>query len=60
LPSRLAELPKDQTIVAHCAGGMRSPIAISLLLASGFTHVKEISGGVNEIRQKCPTLLCNF
>jgi rhodanese-related sulfurtransferase len=39
---------------------MRSPIAISLLLASGFTHVKEISGGVNEIRQKCPTLLCNF
>jgi glyoxylase-like metal-dependent hydrolase (beta-lactamase superfamily II)/rhodanese-related sulfurtransferase len=46
LPGRLGELPKDQPILVHCAGGYRSSIAASLLKRAGFTKVSEIAGGL--------------
>lgn len=43
---RLAEVPRDRTLLVHCAGGYRSSIAASLLERVGFTHVFELAGGV--------------
>ncbi|MFE0652000.1 rhodanese-like domain-containing protein [Streptomyces sp. NPDC059534] len=45
LPARSAELPTDQPLVLHCAGGHRSSIAASLLRHQGFTDVSDILGG---------------
>ena len=46
LQGRMGELPKDQAILVHCAGGYRSSIAASLLKHAGFTSVSEIAGGI--------------
>lgn len=45
LSGRLAVLPRDQALVVHCAGGYRSAIAASLLLAAGFERVSDLAGG---------------
>jgi hydroxyacylglutathione hydrolase len=41
-----ATLPKDRTLLVHCAGGYRSSIAASLLQRAGFASVGEIAGGI--------------
>ncbi len=41
-----AELPRDQRIVVHCAGGYRSVIAASLLEAAGFERIEDLAGGM--------------
>jgi len=46
LQGRTGELPRDQPILVHCAGGYRSSIAASLLKRAGFTRVSEIAGGL--------------
>lgn len=45
LPARSGELPADQPLVLHCAGGHRSSIAASLLRHRGFTDISDILGG---------------
>ncbi|MFJ3975283.1 rhodanese-like domain-containing protein [Streptomyces sp. NPDC090021] len=45
LPRRLDEIPRDRSLVLHCAGGHRSSIAASLLRHHGFTDVSDILGG---------------
>ncbi|MCL4834421.1 MAG: MBL fold metallo-hydrolase [Caldilineaceae bacterium] len=45
LPQRLAELPKDRTIITLCASGYRSQIAASLLQAAGFEDVLSLNEG---------------
>ncbi|MER5349369.1 rhodanese-like domain-containing protein [Kitasatospora sp. NPDC002551] len=45
LPGRLAELPQDQPLVVHCAGGHRSSIAASLLRHHGREQVADLLGG---------------
>jgi hydroxyacylglutathione hydrolase len=42
LPRYLADLPHDRTIITHCASGLRSQIAASLLLKHGFAHVTNL------------------
>jgi hydroxyacylglutathione hydrolase len=39
-------LPKDRALLVYCAGGYRSSIAASVLMASGFDSVCEIAGGL--------------
>jgi len=46
LAARAAELPRDQRIVVHCAGGYRSVIAASLLTAQGFERIEDLIGGM--------------
>ena len=41
LVERLGELPKDRSLLVHCAGGYRSSIAASLLKRVGFVDVAE-------------------
>lgn len=45
LPDHLAEVPRDQPIVVHCQGGGRSAIAQSILLAAGYTDVRNMGAG---------------
>jgi glyoxylase-like metal-dependent hydrolase (beta-lactamase superfamily II)/rhodanese-related sulfurtransferase len=61
----LAEFPKDQHFVLHCAGGYRSMIAASILKQRGFDNFVDVIGGFNEIKLTnlpitdyvCPTTL---
>ncbi len=46
LPKRLAEVPRDRTLVVQCAGGYRSCIAMSLLLRDGHTGLTDLVGGI--------------
>lgn len=46
LPRRLKDVPKAGELVVYCAGGYRSAIAASLLMAAGRTHVSDLEGGM--------------
>ncbi len=47
LPKRLGELPTHQSIVIHCATGIRSQIAASLLERHNFTGFAHLDGGLD-------------
>lgn len=57
LRNRLEEVPRDRPVVVYCASGGRSPIAVSLLKQAGFTQVRELVGGIQEMSQRCPQTL---
>ena len=46
LPKRVNELDSSREIVAHCRSGMRSAKAVQFLRQSGFTKVKNLTGGI--------------
>ncbi len=46
LPERMSTLPRDRSIVVHCASGYRSAIAASLLRRDGYAHVSDLVGGM--------------
>ncbi|MFD1661573.1 rhodanese-like domain-containing protein [Streptomyces caeni] len=45
LARRMDEVPADRPLVVHCAGGLRSSIAASLLRHKGRTDVSDLLGG---------------
>jgi hydroxyacylglutathione hydrolase len=45
LTERLAEIPRDKTLVLQCRTGARSSIAASVLQAKGFDNVFNLAGG---------------
>jgi glyoxylase-like metal-dependent hydrolase (beta-lactamase superfamily II)/rhodanese-related sulfurtransferase len=61
----LAEFPKNQTFILHCAGGYRSIIAGSILKQRGWDNFVDVVGGFVEIKKTalprtnyvCPTTL---
>lgn len=42
-------LNKDQAYYVHCAGGYRSMIAVSILMANGFKNLVDVAGGFGAI-----------
>ena len=50
LPGRLADLLRNRSIAAVCAGGYRASVAASLLDAAGFTNVSWVAGGMDAWR----------
>lgn len=44
LRGRLAELPKDKSLIVHCASGMRSYLACRILIQNGY-RCRNLSGG---------------
>lgn len=50
LEQKLAQLPKDKTIIVTCASGMRSRTGTKRLLAHGFPTVLNLSGGMSAWR----------
>lgn len=53
LPVRLAELDKNQVIVAICHHGMRSMQAATFLAHSGFTQIANLQGGIDAWSRDC-------
>jgi hydroxyacylglutathione hydrolase len=51
LREHLAEIPRNRPVVATCAGGYRSSIAVSLLRSAGFTRVSELTGGMAAVQR---------
>ncbi|MDO4789675.1 MAG: MBL fold metallo-hydrolase [Porphyromonas sp.] len=47
----ISDLPQDQHFYLHCAGGYRSMIASSILLARGYRNFTDIEGGFASIAQ---------
>lgn len=47
IPQHLADIPRHQPIIVHCASGYRAQIGASLLRCAGFAHVATLvdSGG---------------
>ncbi len=46
LEHRLAEVPRDRSILVYCAGGYRSSIAASVMQRYGYVKLAEIAGGI--------------
>lgn len=65
LNDHLAEIPKEEEVYIHCAGGYRSMIAVSILKARGWKNVIDVDGGFKAIAETdvprtdyvCPTTL---
>ncbi|WP_439883512.1 MBL fold metallo-hydrolase [Pontibacter sp. MBLB2868] len=51
LNQHLPELPKEETMYIHCAGGYRSMIAASILKARGFDKLVDVQGGYKAISE---------
>ena len=45
LRSRIKEVPRDKPVLIYCAVGLRGYLAIKILTLSGYTNVKNVSGG---------------
>ena len=49
------EVPLDRPVAVHCAGGARSPIAVSVMRRAGITGVLDVRGGFAEhLREGLP------
>lgn len=46
ISTRYKEIPKDKTVIIHCATGIRSSIAYETLKAKGFTNLKVLNANV--------------
>ncbi len=65
LNENLAQIPKDEPVILHCAGGYRSMIAASMLKQRGWDQVIDVIGGFKEIQKTnvmctdyvCPTTM---
>lgn len=44
LPYRMAEIPKDRSVIVYCATGARSAYAARILKASGYADVLNAGG----------------
>lgn len=51
LNQQLSEIPKEETVYIHCAGGYRSMIASSILKARGWDKVIDVAGGYKAIKE---------
>lgn len=51
LPQRMAEVPRDRTVIIACASGGRSTRAIQMLREAGFTRLINLSGGMQAWQQ---------
>lgn len=50
LRSRMNELSKEQELVLYCAAGMRSYLAVRILMQRGFTRARSLLGGYRTYR----------
>ena len=57
LPAQYTTLDKNGKWLVYCAGGYRSMIAVSFLMAQGFPVVANVEGGINHVRQAMPELI---
>jgi glyoxylase-like metal-dependent hydrolase (beta-lactamase superfamily II)/rhodanese-related sulfurtransferase len=53
-PEQMTTLPRDRSIVVHCASGYRSAIAASLLQRGGYANVGDLVGGLPAWESRVP------
>lgn len=53
LATRYGEIPKDKTVIVHCATGIRSSIAYETLKAKGFNNIKVLNANVKFDNGNC-------
>jgi rhodanese-related sulfurtransferase len=46
LPQSFGEIPRERSLVVHCASGYRSSMAASLLKPKGFSELADLAGGM--------------
>jgi glyoxylase-like metal-dependent hydrolase (beta-lactamase superfamily II) len=46
LPQSFGEIPRERSLVVHCASGYRSSMAASLLKPKGFSDLADLAGGI--------------
>jgi rhodanese-related sulfurtransferase len=51
LNEHLAQIPRNEPVFVHCAGGYRSMVANSILKARGFDQIVNVDGGMAAIKQ---------
>ncbi|WP_210490747.1 MBL fold metallo-hydrolase [Rufibacter aurantiacus] len=51
LNEHLSQIPKEETVYVHCAGGYRSMVAASILKARGFHNLVDVAGGFKAIAE---------
>jgi len=49
LPKRLAEIPTDRLVATFCSSGVRAAVAWAYLHLQGFSHVRILDAGYNEL-----------
>jgi sulfur-carrier protein adenylyltransferase/sulfurtransferase len=47
VPERLAEIPRDRTVIVYCHTGGRSAMVAGFLEGQGFRRVANLSGGID-------------
>jgi len=47
IPGRIAEIPKDRTVVVYCHHGTRSAMVAGFLEAEGYHDVVNLAGGID-------------
>ena len=47
VPERLAEIPRDRTVVVYCHTGVRSAMVAAFLEQNGFRDVANLGGGID-------------
>ena len=52
LPFRLHEIDRNQDVIIYCKSGIRGAKATGLLIDEGFTHVKNLTGGIKAWAQE--------
>jgi len=51
IPSRLTEIPKDQTVIIYCHSGARSLRVTNFLSDQGYTNIHNMLGGITAWEQ---------
>lgn len=51
IANRLAEIPKDKTVVVSCQSGRRSSQVASFLQEQGYTNIHDLQGGFSAWQQ---------
>ncbi len=51
VPARMAEIPKDKTVILTCRSGNRSGQAADFLRQQGYTNVHNMEGGITAWQQ---------
>ena len=47
IPTRLTELPREQSIVVYCHAGVRSARVVAWLRHQGFDNAQNLAGGID-------------
>jgi sulfur-carrier protein adenylyltransferase/sulfurtransferase len=60
LPQRFSELKRDGELVVYCRSGGRSAQAVQFLRQMGYTHAKNLIGGINHWAEAIDTSMRKY